>query len=49
MFFVVADADPATDDPVIPSLAQPPTIAPNNAMTPITLIDRSAMVFPFLK
>jgi hypothetical protein len=49
MFFVVANAAPVTDDPVMLSLAQPPTIAPNNAMAPITLTDRSAMVFPFLK
>lgn len=44
---VWSDADPVPDDSTIPSLAQPPTITPNKAMAPMTLTDRSAMVFPF--
>ncbi len=38
-----------SDDPIVPSLAQPPTSNPNKAITANALTDRSAMMRPFLQ
>ena len=46
IFFVEVDVVPPPDDPIISSLAHPPTSIPNNAITPNVLTDRSAMVRP---
>lgn len=38
-----------SDDPIVPSLAQPPTNNPNKAITANALTDRSAIMRPFLQ